>query len=184
MVRALGAFAEVALTTAFPENVRRVLCASSLIPLRKKDGGVRPIAVGDTHRRVVGKCLLRSEASPLCCQGRLLCDSHIGVHQGDACGPLGFALGLDTGLDQCEPRELAWESWYLDDGHIVGKVDQVLARLADLKKVLELHGLALNLAKCKLWGPGILSASQTEPQYPRCAQCQWSLSGDHTALRP
>jgi hypothetical protein len=105
-------------------------------------------------------------ASPLYCQGRLLCDSHIGVHQGDACGPLGFALGLDTGLDQCEPRELAWESWYLDDGHIVGKVDQVLARLADLKKVLELHGLALNLAKCKLWGPGILSASQTEPQYP------------------
>ena len=43
-----------------PENVRRVLCASSLIPLRKKDGGVRPIAVG--VRRVVGKCLLRSEA--------------------------------------------------------------------------------------------------------------------------
>ena len=60
MVQALGEFAKVALTNAFPENVRQVLCASSLIPLRKKDGGVRPIAVGDTLRRVVGKCLLRS----------------------------------------------------------------------------------------------------------------------------
>jgi hypothetical protein len=38
--------------------MREVLCASSLIPLQKKDGGLRPIAVGDTIRRVVGKCLL------------------------------------------------------------------------------------------------------------------------------
>ena len=42
--------------------------------------------------------------SPLLCQGRLLCVSHVGLHQGDACGPLGFALGLDAGLDQCEAR--------------------------------------------------------------------------------
>ena len=33
--------------------------------------------------------------SPLFCQGRQFCESHVGVHQGDACGPLGFALGLD-----------------------------------------------------------------------------------------
>ncbi len=38
------------------------MCASSLIPLSKKDGGVRPIAVGETLRRNVGKCLLRLEA--------------------------------------------------------------------------------------------------------------------------
>jgi len=34
------------------------LCAARLIPLRKKDGGVRPIAVGDTLRRLVAKWLL------------------------------------------------------------------------------------------------------------------------------
>jgi len=34
------------------------LCAVRLIPLRKKDGGVRPIAVGDTLRRLVAKWLL------------------------------------------------------------------------------------------------------------------------------
>jgi len=34
------------------------LCAARLIPLRTKDGGVRPIAVGDTLRRPVAKWLL------------------------------------------------------------------------------------------------------------------------------
>jgi len=34
------------------------LFAARLIPLRKKDGGVRPIAVGDTLRRLVAKWLL------------------------------------------------------------------------------------------------------------------------------
>jgi len=34
------------------------LCAVRLIPLRKKDGGVRPIAVGDDLRRLVAKWLL------------------------------------------------------------------------------------------------------------------------------
>ena len=60
--------------------------------------------------------------SPLFCQWRRFCESHVAIHQGDACGPLGFALGLDTALDQCETRALDWESWYLDDGHIVGNV--------------------------------------------------------------
>jgi len=36
------------------------LCAARLIPLRKKDGGVRPIAVSDTLRRIVAKWLLAS----------------------------------------------------------------------------------------------------------------------------
>jgi len=35
-----------------------LLCAARLIKLRKKDGGVRPIAVGDTLRRLVAKWLL------------------------------------------------------------------------------------------------------------------------------
>jgi len=34
------------------------LCAALLIPLKKKDGGVRPIAVGDTRRRLTAKWLL------------------------------------------------------------------------------------------------------------------------------
>ena len=33
----------------------RILCGARLVPLRKPDGGVRPIAVGETLRRVVAK---------------------------------------------------------------------------------------------------------------------------------
>ncbi len=47
---------------SIPAGVREVLCASSLIPLSKKDGGVRPIAVGETLRGIVGKCLLLLDA--------------------------------------------------------------------------------------------------------------------------
>ena len=250
VVAAIGVFVEVAVTTTFPASVREVLCASSLIPLQKKDGGVRPIAVGDTLRRVIGKCLLGSEAvktelaclrprqcgvgvknaaemvgmglqrfvqskaaqgdhdyvvlqvdmrnafnsisrnavlkgckekvpsaynwlkfcyggaSPLYCQGRFFCNSHIEVHQGDACRPLGFAPGLEEGLDQCEQRDLEWESWYLDDGHIVGVLPNVLARLKDLREALSKVGLSLNLEKCKLWGPGMQTHEQPTPRYP------------------
>jgi len=34
------------------------LCAARLIPLKKKDGGVHPIALGDTLRRLTAKWLL------------------------------------------------------------------------------------------------------------------------------
>ena len=51
---------------------------------------------------------------PLFCQGKTLCLSRAGVHQGDALGPLGFALGLDEALDACaaEMRALHWCTWY------------------------------------------------------------------------
>ena len=42
----------------------------------------------------------------------------------------------------------------------------MLARLVDLKQALEPLGLNLNLAKCKLWGPGLLRADSVVPQYP------------------
>ena len=55
---ALGSLAQLSIEHGLPAAACTVLCASNLIPLRKKDGSVRPIAVGDTLRRVVGKCLL------------------------------------------------------------------------------------------------------------------------------
>ena len=38
----------------------QTLCIAKLVPLKKKDGGVRPIAVGETLRRVIAKWLVRS----------------------------------------------------------------------------------------------------------------------------
>ena len=42
-----------------PEAAGPVLCASTLLSLRKDaSGGVRPVAIRDTLRRLIGKCLL------------------------------------------------------------------------------------------------------------------------------
>ena len=240
-------------------NSSPFLCAAKLIPLRKKDGSVRPIAVGETLRRIVGKALLKTpevaqavrslmprqvrvgvpnateligmgiqrivdssdpkgdwvilqvdvqnayntlsrtailegcatkvsgaynwmafsyaQHVPLYCQGQLLCWSQKGVHQGDACGPLGFALGLQMALDKCEAlsQQLAWNVWYLDDGTVVGKATEVYTYLNGLEKELSAVGLRLNPAKCKLWGPGVQTASTVCPHYPE------GLPLDHVA---
>jgi len=57
-------------------------------------------------------------------------------------------------------------SWYLDDGHIVGKAPDVIARLLDLQQALGAIGLKLNLAKCNLRGPGIQTVDQELPIFP------------------
>ena len=71
-------------------------------------------------------------------------------------GPLGFSLGLEYALDQCLSQQdsLPWVSWYLDDGTIVGPLEQVTAYLRALGPALETCGLQVNLRKCTLWGPG------------------------------
>ena len=65
---ALGELAQTGIEHGFAPAARDVLCAATLIPLRKKDDGVRPIAVGETLRRVVGKCLLNTD----CLKAQLL----------------------------------------------------------------------------------------------------------------
>jgi len=58
LMMGLTSFVRVAIEGGLPLALQPILCASTLVPLRKKDGGVRPIAVGDTTRRLVGKVLL------------------------------------------------------------------------------------------------------------------------------
>jgi hypothetical protein len=233
-----------------PEALAPILCAASLIPLSKPCGGVRPIAVGETLRRLVGKALLKTPAVqrdvaglaprqtgvavksaaqliglglqqlvaamdpsgdwiivqvdmtnafnslhresmlegarrkvpgaynwlrycysghvPLFCQGELLLMSETGVHQGDACGPLGFSLGLDVALDAVADLAppLTWGVWYLDDGTLVGPAAAVLTYLGALKEALAKVGLELNASKCKAWGPGLRRAGEAGATYP------------------
>ena len=40
-----------------PKDVQPFLAGAYLIGLSKKDGGIRPIAIGDLYRRLTGKCL-------------------------------------------------------------------------------------------------------------------------------
>ena len=58
----LGSFVSAAADGRLPLQLAEPLCAGNLIPINKKDGGIRPIAVGDTIRRVVGKVLLHLDA--------------------------------------------------------------------------------------------------------------------------
>ncbi len=60
LLRALTAFTNLVLTAAIPEQIRQVFFGASLTALTKKDGGICPIAVGCTLRRVVAKMASRS----------------------------------------------------------------------------------------------------------------------------
>ena len=250
LMAGMAPFVRAAVAGLLPEALQPLLCGSSLIPLNKKDGGVRPIAVGDTLRRLIGKVTLSLEdvreqvqalkprqcgvgvpnacemvgmglqrladqhpegdwvavqvdvsnafntvhrtamlqqchqktpaaynwlawsyRAPvsLYCQGTEIAQSKTGVHQGDAMGPLGFALGLDAALStpECEraATNLRWLTWYLDDGTIVGKPEDVSAYLKALFPALLSVGLAVNFRKCLVWGPG----GQQEGQAPSAA---------------
>ena len=240
----LASFVHCAIDGKLDMAIQRVLCTSNLIPLKKKDGGIRPIAVGDTIRRLIGKVLLShpdvkaeictlqprqcgvgvpyaaeligmgtqrvaevfstdcDPSSPdfvvmqvdvrnafntldrsamltqclkktptiynwlswcyadpcaLICQGHQVATSSCGVHQGDALGPIGFALGLEQALDECKTEEdvLPWSCWYLDDGTLVGNLDTIGCFVQKLVPALSKIGLQVNLSKCTLWGPGV-----------------------------
>ena len=46
-----------------PEDVASHLCGATLLAVKKKKGGLRPIAVGEVLRRLTSKCLSRSVLS-------------------------------------------------------------------------------------------------------------------------
>jgi hypothetical protein len=102
----------------------------------------------------------------LFCQGKMLLTSQTGTHQGDACGPLGFVLGLEEALEAAGASSLDWECWYLDDGTIVGTANDVFEYLGRLQVALSNVGLRLNLQKCRLWGPAIQGVGDMVPRYP------------------
>ena len=58
LVRALAQLTHAWATGQLPATHSKFLCGATLTPLKKADGGVRPVAVGETIRRLVGKALL------------------------------------------------------------------------------------------------------------------------------
>ena len=51
----LTEFTNLCLTGRVPADIQPIFCGASLCALNKKDGGIRPIAVGSTLRRLVSK---------------------------------------------------------------------------------------------------------------------------------
>ena len=60
LLQSLTAFTNLVLTGDIPAEIRPFSCEASLTALNKKDGGVRPIAVGCTLQRLVPKVASRS----------------------------------------------------------------------------------------------------------------------------
>ena len=58
LLDALSSLSSAIASGGFPPDCMSLFTAARLIALPKKSGGVRPIAVGDTLRRVAAKCLL------------------------------------------------------------------------------------------------------------------------------
>ena len=82
-----------------PEEVASHLCGATLLAVKKKNGGLRPIAVGEVLRRLTSKCLSRSVLSDAI---DILAPLQVGVgvrpvccsHSGEA-GPTFFvSMGL------------------------------------------------------------------------------------------
>ena len=59
ITEALASFVTLVASGRLPDEVRPVMCAARLIALAKRDGGTRPIAVGDVLRRLAARCLVR-----------------------------------------------------------------------------------------------------------------------------
>ena len=55
LISRLTDFANVCLSGNVPPSIRSIFCGASLCALNKKDGDIRPIAVGSTLRRLVAK---------------------------------------------------------------------------------------------------------------------------------
>ena len=47
-----------------------------------------------------------------------------------------------------------WNTWYLDDGCLVGSPEAIIQAFSFIKREFAALGLQLNTSKCKLWGPG------------------------------
>ena len=124
LLGALDAFVMVCEDGGLPEAAAQHLASANLIPLRKGDDGVRPVAVGECLRRLVGKRLM-SEGTTLEA-ARSLLPLQTGVRVQDAC--LLTSLSLQQAVDRWRPGE----GWVLVQVDLTNAFNSI-----DRQKVLE-----------------------------------------------
>jgi hypothetical protein len=92
-----------------------------------------------------------------------------GVHQGDPCGPLFFALCIMALTKNLAHVPGCWSQWYLDDGYLVGPRDTLHDLLPQLESEAAKLGLHLNRGKCSVLVPatGLSLPDNFLPGIPR-----------------
>ena len=86
LVKLLTALTNALLSNSVPDFVRPVLFGANITALKKKSGGIRPIAVGDVFRRIACKCAMRRVEPTL---SALLMPSQLGC---------GVRAGIDAAI--------------------------------------------------------------------------------------
>ena len=106
LLHALAVFANHVLSGNVPLAGQPFFFGATLIPLQKKEGGVRPIAVSQTLRRLVGKCI----------------DLHVIHSVGSSLSPLQVGCGVPLG---CEATARATRIYFqnIPSDHILIKLD-------------------------------------------------------------
>ena len=87
--------------------------------------------------------------------GDHIISSQAGVHQGDPLGPFLFCLVLQVLIDKIKTKvpDLNLNIWYMDDGSVCGKVEQLLQAWKIIKEEGPALGLFANDKKCELISP-------------------------------
>jgi hypothetical protein len=87
--------------------------------------------------------------------GDMLLASMAGVQQGDPLGPVLFSLVLHPLVEKIQKEfpNLDLNVWYLDDGTIIGKQEDVYGAFELLRREGPALGLHLNVKKNELWWP-------------------------------
>ena len=262
VLKSLTIFVNALAAGRTPPSVLPHLCGATLLACRKKNGGLRPIAVGEVLRRLISKCLATASrrtannylaplqlgvsvkggceaiihsvtqlivstpperhwtllldfrnafnsitresmfvgvrehipglaawlescysSQPLLHLGSDTILSCCGVQQGDPLGPLGFAITLQPIVERikAEVPGLILNSWYLDDGTLMGSAEDLAKALNIIESDGPAVGLVLNRSKSLLYIPqvDVASASPLPPDIPVTRQgftllgCPW-----------
>ena len=105
-----------------------------------------------------------------------------GVQQGNALGPLGFALTLHPLIEKikAELPGLTLNAWYLDDGTLMGPPEDLAAALHIVERDGPSLGLHLNRSKSLIFIPEEADTSQSpipsDIPTTRCGFSLWLLS--------
>ena len=66
---------------------------------------------------------------------------------------MAFCFRLQPVVERSLEVELGFNTWYLDDGTLIGPIEELVRAFSIIMDTAPSIGLRVNVAKCELWGP-------------------------------